>query len=105
MTTTEAQQILDAVTKAANAASEAAQALREANEQSRSSRSGFSEASKVVKVPEAFGNSNSADDQSAWLDFSFSFKAVVVLCRWSFRERHGPCRKALGGASFLYGFS
>ena len=77
MTTTEAQQILDAVTKAANAASEAAQALREANEQSRSSRSGFSEASKVVKVPEAF----------------------------SFRERHGPCRKALGGASFLYGFS
>ena len=74
MATTEAAQILEAVTLAARAASEAAQALKEANDQSRSQRSGFSEASKVVKCPSPFGCSNSAEDQSMWLDFSFAFK-------------------------------
>ena len=74
MATTEAAQILEAVTLAARAASEAAQASKEANDQSRSQRSGFSEASKVVKCPSPFGCSNSAEDQSMWLDFSFAFK-------------------------------
>ena len=74
MATTEAAQILEAVTLAAGAASEAAQALKEANDQNRSQRSGFSEASKVVKCPSPFGCSNSAEDQSMWLDFSFAFK-------------------------------
>ena len=73
-TASQAEQILEAVTLAARAASEAAVALKEANEQSRSQRSGFSEASKVVKVPNSFGNTNSAEDQAHWLDFSFSFK-------------------------------
>ena len=73
-TASQAEQILDAVAKAAEAASQAAVALREAKEQSRSQRSGFSEASKVVKTPNAFGNANSAEDQAHWLDFSFSFK-------------------------------
>eukprot|EP00435_Cladocopium_sp_Y103_P018349 s2423_g4.t1 len=86
MTTPEAQQILDAVTRAANAASEAAQALREANEQSKASRSGLSEASKVVKVPDAFGNANSADDQAAWLDFSFSFKQWLFYADSAFEN-------------------
>ena len=45
-TASQAEQILEAVAKAAEAAS-----LREANEQSRAQRSGFSEASKVVKTP------------------------------------------------------
>ena len=57
-TASQAEQILEAVTLAARAASEAAVALREANEQSRSQRSGFSEASKVVKTPNSFGNTN-----------------------------------------------
>ena len=39
--TTEAAQILEAVTLAAQSASEAARALREANDQQRSQRSGF----------------------------------------------------------------
>eukprot|EP00435_Cladocopium_sp_Y103_P071092 s421_g36.t1 len=86
MTTPEAQQILDAVTRAANAASEAAQALREANEQSRANKSGFAEASKVVKIPDAFGNSNSADDQGAWLDFSFSFKQWLFYADAAFEN-------------------
>ena len=73
-TASQAEQILEAVTRAAIAASEAATALREASEQSRSQRSGFSEASKVVKTLTAFGNVNSGEDQSHWLDFSFSFK-------------------------------
>jgi hypothetical protein len=49
MSGTQATQILEAVTKAAEAeaASQAAIALKEANEQSRQPRSGFSEASKV----------------------------------------------------------
>ena len=68
-TASQAEQILEAVAKAAEAAS-----LREANEQSRAQRSGFSEASKVVKTPNAFGCANSGEDQAHWLDFSFSFK-------------------------------
>ena len=76
MATTEAAQILEAVTLAARAASEAAQALKEANDQNRSQRSSFSEASKVVKCPSPFGCSHSAEDQSMWLDFSFA-----LLCR------------------------
>ena len=43
MATGEAQQILNAVTQAAQAAAEAAKALREANEQAKANRSGFSE--------------------------------------------------------------
>ena len=70
----EAAQILEAVTLAAQAASEAAKALKESNDQSRAQRSGFSEASKVVKCPAQFGNANSTEDQSMWLDFSFAFK-------------------------------
>ena len=73
-TASQAEQILEAVAKAAGAVSQAAVALNEANEQSRAQRSGFSEASKVVKTPSAFGNANSAEDQAYWLDFSFSFK-------------------------------
>ena len=72
--TTEATQILEAVTLAAQSASEAAKALREANDQKRSQRSGFSEVSKVVKCPTQFGNANSTEDQSMWLDLSFAFK-------------------------------
>ena len=70
----EAAQILEAVTQAAQAASEAARALRESNEQSKAQKSGFAEASKVVKCPSQFGNANSTEDQSMWLDFSFAFK-------------------------------
>ena len=69
--TATAEQILEAVAKAAEAASQAAVALKEANEQSRAQRSGFSEANKVVKTPNAFGNANSGEDQAHWLDFSF----------------------------------
>ena len=55
MSGTQATQILEAVTKAAEAASQAAIALKEANEQSRQPKSGFSEASKVVQCPKEFG--------------------------------------------------
>eukprot|EP00435_Cladocopium_sp_Y103_P033939 s4093_g8.t1 len=74
MSSAEATQILNAVTQAAQAASEAARALRESNEQAKAQRGGFSEASKVVKCPAAFGNANSTEDQSQWLDFAFAFK-------------------------------
>jgi hypothetical protein len=74
MTSTQATQILEAVTKAAEAASQAAIALREANEQTRQPRSGFSEASKVVQCPKEFGCATSADDQALWSDFAFSFR-------------------------------
>eukprot|EP00435_Cladocopium_sp_Y103_P067625 s50_g30.t1 len=86
MATSEAAQVLDAVTRAADAAAEAAQALREANEQARSNRSGFSEASKVVKPPAPFGNANSAEDQSQWLDFSFAFKQCLCYADPSFES-------------------
>ena len=72
--TTEAAQILEAVTLAAQSASEAARALREANDQQRSQHNGFSEASKVVKCPAQFANANPTQDQSMWLDLSFAFK-------------------------------
>ena len=74
MAQSEAAQILEAVTRAALAASEAATALKESIEAQRAQRSGFSEASKVVKCPTSFGSQNSAEDQSNWLDFAFSFK-------------------------------
>ena len=81
--TTEAAQILEAAALAAQSASEAAKALREANDQQRSQRSGFSEASKVVKCPTQFGNTNSTEDQSMWFDFSFAFK------QWLYYAEHG----------------
>ena len=74
MSGTQATQILEAVTKAAEAASQAAIALKEANEQSRQTKTGFSEASKVVQCPKEFGCVNSSDDQVLWSDFAFSFK-------------------------------
>ena len=74
MTSTQATQILEAVTRAAEAAAQAAQALRDSNDQSRQQKSGFSEASKVVKCHSSFGNANSVEDQAQWIDFSFAFK-------------------------------
>eukprot|EP00435_Cladocopium_sp_Y103_P009078 s5234_g2.t1 len=50
------------------------------------SRSGFSEASKVAKCPEPFGNSNSSEDQAAWLDFSFSFKQWLFYADAAFEN-------------------
>ena len=72
MSTAQASQILEAVTRAADAAAQAAQAKRESNDQARAQKGGFSEASKVVKCPTSFGSANSAEDQSNWLDFAFS---------------------------------
>ena len=86
MATGEAQQILSAVTQAAQAAAEAAKALREANEQAKANRSGFSEASKVVKCPAAFGNANSSEDQSQWLDFAFAFKQWLCYAEPGFEN-------------------
>ena len=86
MATGEAQQILKAVTQAAQAAAEAAKALREANEQARANRSGFSEASKVVKCPAAFGNANSSEDQAQWLDFAFAFKQWLCYAEPGFEN-------------------
>ena len=86
MATGEAQQILNAVTQAAQAAAEAAKALREANEQAKANRSGFSEASKVVKCPAAFGNANSSEDQSQWLDFAFAFKQWLCYAEPGFEN-------------------
>jgi len=74
LSTAQASQILEAVTRAADAAVQAALALKESNEQARAQKGGFSEASKVVKCPTSFGSANSAEDQSNWLDFAFSFK-------------------------------
>ena len=86
MATGEAAQILNAVTQAAQAAADAAKALREANEQARANRSGFSEASKVVRCPAAFGNANSTEDQSQWLDFAFAFKQWLCYAEPGFEN-------------------
>ena len=86
MATGEAAQILNAVTQAAQAAADAAKALREANEQARANRSGFSEASKVVRCPAAFGNANSTEDQSQWLDFALAFKQWLCYAEPGFEN-------------------
>ena len=72
MSTAQASQILEAVSRAADAAAQAAQALKESNEQARAQKSGFAEASKVVRCPASFGSTSSTEDQSNWLDFAFS---------------------------------
>ena len=56
------------IQQAALAASEAAKALRDAGI---SKHSGFAEANRTVQCPKAFGRAISADDDTAWPDFSF----------------------------------
>ena len=68
---TDAQALVQSVQQAARAASEAAIALREAGLQR---QGGFSEASRTIQCPKEFGSSVSADDQSGWTDFAFSFR-------------------------------
>ena len=63
--------ILQAVQQSAQAAAAAAQALREANERRTNT---FGEASKIIQCPKEFGNPNSTEDQTAWSDFSFTFR-------------------------------
>ena len=62
----EAAQILETVTPAAQAASEAARALKGPMSRAK--------LSKVVKCPGQFGNPNSIENQSMWLNFSLAFK-------------------------------
>ena len=70
-TLTEAQALVQSVQQAARAASEAALALREVG---LSRQGGFSEASRTVQCPKEFGSAVSAEDQSGWTDFAFSFR-------------------------------
>ena len=63
--------ILQAVQQSAQAATAAALALKEANERRTNN---FGEASKIVQCPKEFGNQNSTEDQTAWSDFSFTFR-------------------------------
>ena len=63
--------ILQAVQQSAQAATAAALALKEANERRTNN---FGEASKIVQCSKEFGNQNSTEDQTAWSDFSFTFR-------------------------------
>ena len=67
----ETEALVQAVQQAALAASEAAKALRDAGI---SKHSGFAEANRTVQCPKEFGSAISADDATAWPDFSFAFK-------------------------------
>ena len=75
--------ILQAVQQSAQAAAAAAQALKEANERR---SNGFGEASKVVQCPKEFGSLNSADDQTAWSDFSFTFRQWLFFADPAFES-------------------
>ena len=75
--------ILQAVQQSAQAAAAAAQALKEANERR---TNGFGEASKVVQCPKEFGSLNSADDQTAWSDFSFTFRQWLFFADPAFES-------------------
>ena len=44
----------------------------------------FQRLAKVVKCPTSFGSANSAEDQSNWLDFAFSFKQWLVYAEPGF---------------------
>ena len=75
--------ILQAVQQSAQAAAAAAQALKEANERR---TNGFGEANKVVQCPKEFGSLNSAEDQTAWSDFSFTFRQWLFFADPAFES-------------------
>jgi len=75
--------ILQAVQQNAPAAAADAQTLKEANERR---TNGFGEANKVVQCPKEFGSLNSAEDQTAWSDFSFTFRQWLFFADPAFES-------------------
>ena len=71
---------------AAQAASEAAAALKQFVERDNNDRQKFSEASKVVKMPEAFGTEDHEADARNWRDFLLNFKSWLFYADKSFEH-------------------
>ena len=84
MAAPEAVHMMQVAAQAAQAASEAAAALKLFVERDSNDRQKFSEASKVVKMPEAFGTEDHEADARNWRDFLLNFKSWLFYADKSF---------------------
>ena len=84
MAAPEAVQMMQVAAQAAQAASEAALALRQFVDRDNNDRQKFSEASKVVKMPEAFGTEDHEADTRNWRDFLLNFKSWLFYADKTF---------------------
>ena len=86
MAAPDAAQMIQVAAQAAQAASEAATALRQFVEKDGNDRQKFSEASKVVKMPEAFGTEDHEADTRNWRDFLLNFKSWLYYADKTFES-------------------
>ena len=86
MAAPEAVHMMQVAAQAAQAASEAAAALKQFVERDNNDRQKFSEASKVVKMPEAFGTEDHEADARNWRDFLLNFKSWLFYADKSFEH-------------------
>ena len=100
MAAPEAVQMMQVAAQAAQAASEAALALRQFVDRDNNDRQKFSEASKVVKMPEAFGTEDHEADTRNWRDFLLNFKSWLFYADKTFEPglsnvESNPIRRTL----------